>query len=383
MIGALILAGLLAQPPQMGASDTPLPPIVQSIDRAAILARDPRALPRAEKDTWRNFEFARYGDEPVKSQIARAKDAILGGDFVGALSELLAVLEARPDFPPALHMTGILYWRLQRYGDSAAMLERYVDVAPERIGETRVLGHDLYTLGLYAEARAHYERVLEKVPGDVEALRGLALTLWRSGDTDAALARLARGLEIAPGNADLWSWKAAIAFDAGENEAAREAAERALSIDAFEARTWFTLARVLDETGREPAAAAARARFEALSRSASAVRRAEARLLVDPKAPALIADWLDARVAHGAPGPLRAALQQISRYPELRRDPVVVRAELDACRLLADRERGGAAAVALEKAAGEDARAWRSLLAWFETVGDSTGAARAGAHLGH
>ena len=57
-------------------------------------------MPRAEKDTWRNFEFARYGDEPVKSQIARAKDAAtsLDGDLrtmvVDRRTEVLAASEA-------------------------------------------------------------------------------------------------------------------------------------------------------------------------------------------------------------------------------------------------------------------------------------------------
>jgi tetratricopeptide (TPR) repeat protein len=382
VIAACVLALFATQAPAAPAQDTSAPSAQTRVDRSAFLHRDPARLPRAAPDAWKGFDVAKFSEREVLEPIARARDAILRSDFLAALGELLDVLEKRPDFPPALHMGGVLYYRLQRYGDSATLLARYLEVAPERVGDTRVLGHDLYTLGRYAEARAHYERVLARAPKDVEALRGLALSLWRAGDAEAALAQLARALELAPRNDDLWSWKAAIAFDTGDDKSAREAAERAIGIDPFEARTWFTLARILDESGEEAPARSARARFEALSRTSAAVRHAEARLLLEPDSPARMSAWLEALTAHGAPLPIRQGLQRLTLTPRVARDPGVLRAELQACRALSDEERGRAAARDLEAVAGEDERSWRALLAWFEEYGDGDGARRARSHLG-
>jgi len=375
-----IAASQAASAVQSSAGGDSITPAMR-IDRAAILAVDPQRLPHASDDTWKDFDIAKFEDAIVLDRIARAREAIVRADFALALGELHEILRRAPDFPPALHMSGVLYYRLQRYGDSAHMLARYVEIAPERVGETRMLGHDLYSLGRYDEAQAHYERVLAKAPHDFEALRGLALSLWRLGDGAGALVKLGRVTELAPRNDEAWSWKASIAFDLGDLKIARESAERALSFDAHEPRTWFTLARILEEEGQTEAAATARSRFEALSQSVARVRNAETRLLLDPDDAQRFVAWLDACVAHGAPGAIRVALQRLSLAPRLLENVSVSRAELDACRALRDLDRGAATARTLELRASDDQRAWRALHDWFESIGDAAGAARARARL--
>lgn len=379
----------LAQAPALPAIDDvesggparPVAAAARAVNRVAILARDPRAFARAPEGAWRNFDMAQFRDDAVVQSVLRARDDILRGDLVAALGELHGILAVRLDFPPALHMSGVIYFRLQRYGDSAEMMRRYVEVAPERLGDTRVLGHDLYTLGRYGEALAHYERVLERAPNDAEAWRGSALAAWRLGEPKDALARLDKAIALAPKNDEFRSWKAAILFDEGELDAAKAAAESAIALDSYEPRTWFTLARVLEESGENAGATTARARFARLAATAAAVRAAETRLVLEPDVPARVADWIDACTAFGAPGPLRGALQRVSQWPLVLEDAQVLRAELEACRVLRDPERGGAAARALESRAGDDLRCWSALAAWYESIVDEAGLARARSRL--
>jgi hypothetical protein len=77
---------------------------------------------------------------------------------------------------------------------------------------------------------------------------------------------------------------------------------------------------------------------------------------------------------------VRGALQRVAQNPRVAQAPGVLRPELDACRLLRDEDRGRAAARELERVAGDDAPAWRSLLAWYEAVNDAAGVERARAH---
>ncbi|MBL8858211.1 MAG: tetratricopeptide repeat protein [Planctomycetes bacterium] len=382
MIAALILAlfplpGVLRE----ARAEDPFIVVGKNLDRDAVLRRDPRALPHAAAGKWAGFDVAAYENAEVSARLESVSRDILRSDHVAALNGLFALAEAEPDFPPALHMLGVLYFRLQRYGDSAYMLERYVALVPNRVGDTRVLGHDLYTLGRYEEAREHYAKVLAHAPADVEAQRGMALTLWRLGEFDAALALLNVAIERAPTNDELWSWKATIAFDAGETQAARTAAERALELDAFEPRTWYALARILDELGEAEPAAAARARFERLAAASTAVRHAEARLLFAPDQAELLARWMDTLLALGHPGRVRAALRRIEDSRAAGTLPgrsarLVARVALGRA--------GEAAELAreLERDAGDDRRAWIALLRWFEARDDATGVARAQGRLG-
>ena len=144
------------------------------------LRRDPRRLPRAESASAASSDAAPPG-------MRGALLAIRERDLPRALARLYAVLDARPDYPPALYEAGVVYFRLQRYGDAAAVLERFLEVAPDRVGDTRALGHCYYSLGDYARAKAHYERVLAASPRVAEAWRGLALSEMHLGDLPHAI----------------------------------------------------------------------------------------------------------------------------------------------------------------------------------------------------
>jgi tetratricopeptide (TPR) repeat protein len=343
--------------------------------RVATLARDPRTLPKSDTGRWKHFDPARLAPGEMPPEMSRARDAILDGDMPSALVALYRVLDAQPDFPPALHQMGVLYFRLQRYGDSIVPLERYVALLPERVGETRVLGHDYYSLGRYREARAHYERVVARVPGDVEALRGLALSTWRLGDADKALELLARVVEIAPGHGEAWAWRAQILFDRGDAQEALDAAQRARQLDPFEPRAWFLLGRALLELGREEEGEQAQRRFEELSAATQEIRRLQNRLLYAPHELSLLRSLAD---VHARTGNVALARETLGRLVRERPDDVELRIfALDVHERLGDVDGAKLAAEMLETKGASDARAWKRLEIHYASIGDLTNAARA------
>lgn len=354
--------------------------------RAEVVRFDPARLPRADPCAWNDLSaelaLAPNGGADLLLPIHAAQAAALRGDFVGALDPLLGLLVARPDFPPALHLASVLYFRLQRYGDSSVLMRRYVEIAPERIGDTRILGHDLYSLGRYEEARAHYEIVVARAPKDVEARRGLALTLWRLGDAAQALNLLDEVIAQAPEHDEAWSWKAQILFDTGATEAALGAAERARELDPFEPRMWFVLGQILEELGRQADARAARQQFAAVSAQAREALALERLFAADPDRSEALVDLVDFYVRCSNPKKIRGALERLRQSKDAGSRPLL-RARLDALVALgrwteaALAQEGLRCAADLERCAAEDERAWASLERYYAAIGDAARLANA------
>lgn len=389
MIGLSLLVALAAQAPATApvVRTQEVPPkkrVVSLADDFVSVSRmsvveallvDPNRLARAAPGAWKDFDPARITDRASIALLDMARRDILRGNFHGALCSTLTLLRRQPDFPPALHMSGILYYRLQRYGDSAVTLRRYLEVAPTRVGDTRVLGHDLYTLGRYGEARAHYELVLAAAPDDVEARRGLALSVWRAGDAARALSELDAVLAREPRNDEAWGWKAQILFDAGDDVAALEAARRASELDPSDPRTWFLLARLHAEAGRDEEAASAEARFAELSAKVQALRVAERALLQSPDDVARAVDVLECQRRLGDRRRLSAGLEQLRAFGS---DACAVhRATLDALLDLGRAAEGAPVAKALRRCVREELDGWRALARYYAVAGDATDAAYA------
>jgi Flp pilus assembly protein TadD len=294
------------------------------------------------------------------------RDALVDGDMPRALVVLYSILDAVPEFPPALHQLGVLYFRLQRYGDSLVAFERFLAVVPHKIGETRALGHDYYSLGRYADARAHYERVIAASPKDAEAVRGLALANMRLGDTDKSLALLKRALELDPKLDEAWTWMAQILFDRDELDAALEAAGHARDLAPFEPRPWFLLGQILMELGRDNEGLGARARFDELTAAAQEVRSLETRLLYDPHQPLLYGRLTE---IHRGTGNVAKARESLAKLLRERPDDVSLRIyALDVLMKLGDAAGAKLAAAVLEHKGVDDPEAWKHLEEYYASV---------------
>lgn len=348
----------------------------ESDARDAVLARDPAALPRAAADRWKGFDPAQLAPDDWPREFLEAHADLKRGDLPAAIGHLFAVLDASPDFPPALHQLGVLYFQLQRYGDARTCFERYVAVVPHRLGDTRGLAHALYSLGRYEEARAHYERVLAAAPDDVEALRGLALARYRLGDVEGALADLSRVLDREPKHADAWTWKSQVLLDLDKPIDACAAAERARDLTPWSPRAWFALSSALNEMGREAEARAARERFQLLSRYDQAIRRLQAHLEREPGDFEARRTLVNMQAEVGDRSAVRANL---ARLMADRPGDVAVRIfALDVCDKTGDTAAGDVAAQDLARVGEDSVSAWKRLETWYALRRDRTKQIEAG-----
>jgi tetratricopeptide (TPR) repeat protein len=335
---------------------------------SATTTLDPRDLPRAEQGRWKGFDPAKLDRSSLPAGMELVQQSLRAGDYPRSLSALHAVLKASPDFPPAWHQLGVLYFRLQRYGDAVLCMERYLELVPDRVGDTRVLAHGYYSLADYPRAKAHYERVLAKNPDEVEALRGHALACMRLGELETALAELERVLVLDPKHEDAATWRAQILYDLERLDAALQAATQARDLDPYQPKPWYLLARIAGELEQPKLAEAAQRRFEELAAISQSLRSVENRLLYKPTDLQLLTTLAQLHRNAGNLPKLRESLARIyAIYPE----SIDLRLwGLDLLEGLGDREGARLLAQKLEQMGAEDVRVWERLERFYAQIKD-------------
>ena len=341
-----------------------------------VLARDPAALPAAAAERWADWDPDVAPEGELRDGFVAAVRPYLAGHLPASLAALYELLERAPDYPPAWHQMGVVYFRLRRYGDAATAFERFLRVAPDEVAKTRAYAHSLYSLGRYEEAAAAYARILAAAPGMVEALRGAALTRLRLGDDEGALAGLERVLDIAPDHVEAWTWKARVLFDLERTEDSLAAARKARDLDPYDARPWFQLAQAHFDLGQDEEGEAARARFLELDAIAQETRLLDARLLYDPARPDLLLALVDAHRRALDASRARKALERLTRLDPARFE---WRAHaLEVLEGLGSAEGAAWAAQALETHCAEVADAWKLLQGYYGRRKDRVRQVRAG-----
>ncbi|MFN0009523.1 MAG: tetratricopeptide repeat protein [Planctomycetota bacterium] len=332
------------------------------------LRRDPRTLEKAEPGRWRDFGVD--SDEQSGVVPAGMRDAVLAihqRDLPLALERLYGVLEKEPDYPPALYEMGVVYFRLQRYGDAAATLERLLEAAPALLARTRVLGHCYYSLGDYARAKEHYQRVLALSPREIEAIRGLALSELHLGAPEQAEKLLDELLGIDPRHAEAWAWKAQVLLDLERPDAALAAASRARDLDPWQPRPWFLLGRILLDLGREKEGVEAQERYRALSAAAQEAHTIESRLEYAPHDPVLLRRLVD---IHASTGDIRSARRALARLVVERPTDVDLRIlAVDVLERMRDAEGARIAAEALADRCSGEWKTWERLERYYARTG--------------
>lgn len=328
-----------------------------------ILDRKPTEWKRAEPDTWKDWSAENMPPEELQPFLVRSIQAYRAGDMPASLLALFELLDVAPDFPSALHQSGVIYFRLRRYGDAIFAFERYLEVAPSRVGDTRALGHCYYTLGDYEAAKDHYEKVLALQPESVEALRGYGLTWMRLGDSERALEELQRVLAIDPRHANAATWMAQILYDEERVEEALESAQRARDLDPFEPRAWFLLSQIFFDLEREEEGESAHVRFKTLNQIAQEIRAAEARLLYDPRQPAVYSRLID---LNRQAGNLLAVGRWLNRWHQVEPDRIAVPiAQLDLAIEMKDAQAAELLAKNLRTLGANEVAAWERLARYY------------------
>lgn len=95
------------------------------------------------------------------------------GRYEEATTELRAVLEAYPDYAPALHELGLVYGFTGQFDESLEALQRAVTLEPADLKGRNDLALTYAMLGMNDEARAGFETVLEMDPTNAVALRNI------------------------------------------------------------------------------------------------------------------------------------------------------------------------------------------------------------------
>lgn len=329
-------------------------------DPLAVLAWSPVDWPVAAEGRWEGWDP--QGAEPprqaARAALGRALAAVAQRDYPAALGAWFALLEAEPEYPPALYQAGVVYFRLRRYSDAAIAFERYLRIAPGRVGDTRALGHCHYSLGRYAEAADHYERVLAE--GETAGVQfGLALARLRLGEEQAARLSLERVIELDGAHAEAFTWLAQLHFDAGRLEEARAVLGEAQALDAFAPRPWFLRARLLVEFGEEVDGEAAHRRFQELERVAQEARTLEGKLLHRPRLASVHLRLVELHVRAGDLVRVRGALDRWRSVEPESVGPWV--AALGAWEVLGRFGDARRTAEGLARIAGESAEAWGAL----------------------
>lgn len=376
---AFALAAFATAPAHATQGDEPAEVVADAfldVPRLAALRRDPRGLPRATPERRKELALRATDATQLPPAIVAAAQLVARHDIPGALGELYRALDADPDLPLALHELGVLYFRMQRYGDALVAFERFLEVVPERVGDTRALGHCYYSLGRYETARDHYTRVLAAAPASVEALRGLALSWMRLGDSARALELLTRVLTLDPKHADAQMWVAQILYDQEQLEPALAAAEKARALAPHLPRAWFLLGQIHGELGHAAESRDALKRYEFLAHNAQEIRALEGRLLLDPGPLDLVCRLVELYRASGDSAGARTWIRRA--LDDAPASYTVRKLALESFDALGDDKAAAEAARALEERFPDEAETWRLLENHFKRVGDRSNQLRAG-----
>jgi tetratricopeptide (TPR) repeat protein len=159
------------------------------------------------------------------------------GDFEEAERLLRKALEYRPMDASWIADLGTTVWRLHRFDEAVALVEKSIELEPRLEGNYRVLGAwNSYVLGNLDQSVYYMRRAYEVNP-EVGELAGFVGASYASlGMREEAMAWKERALETSPTNSMAWTMAASIHMRLGEHEASREYEAEAIRLRGWEYR---------------------------------------------------------------------------------------------------------------------------------------------------
>ncbi|MCW2247506.1 tetratricopeptide (TPR) repeat protein [Azospirillum fermentarium] len=207
----------------------------------------------------------------IHDTLTLALNRHMAGQFAEAEALYARVLDAAPDHPDALHLSGMLLGQAGRFDVGLERVARAVALRPEAADFRINRAVLLEAAGHHADALDAARRAMALNPAFAEGWTDLSALLRGAGRTDAAIAALDRAIRLNPALdpardrlALLLREKGRLMVDMGRNREALPTLERAAALAPLDADIAFWQANALYAHGRLDRAAAAYGRAAAV-----------------------------------------------------------------------------------------------------------------------
>ena len=246
---------------------------------------------------------ARERDFTIGDAMALANQALRSRQFEAALQIYRQVLQVAPDYPDALHFSGLIAFQQDRDEEAVALIRRSLQVAPDFAGYWNNYGNVLKELGHLEEATSAYEKAVALQPDFADAHHNLGVLARQRDDLEGAIAEyekalavdanrpdtclnlgnalekldrldesasaFQRAIDLKPDNPAAFAPLGHLRFRQGRLEEAIEAVARVINLEPKDPRSYTVLAGIFHMQGRVDEA------FEVYERA----------LAIDPKSP--------------------------------------------------------------------------------------------------
>jgi tetratricopeptide (TPR) repeat protein len=176
-----------------------------------------------------------------------------------AYNETIRLYEMKPEEPNAWTSRGYILLRMGRYDESAAALDRAIELIPDGDKETIAFfwlkkAFALDAMNRSEEAGVAYEKVIELDPDDPRGWRGRASRLLSLGKIEEALAAYEKIIDLNPPQSDVlsgaWSGKARALKGLGKYNESLEAFDKVIELGTLPFFAWADKGDLLLELGR-------------------------------------------------------------------------------------------------------------------------------------
>lgn len=219
---------------------------------------------------------------PADGRLQSALRAYAAGEYTRAESDLRAGIELEPERADLHLRLGIILYKLQRWGDAVASLEKSLSIDGSTVGSLQVIGHCYYELGKLDEALNWYNKVIDKNPAAREAWRGKGITLEKLGRYDEAEDALRKAVNMNPKSASAHLWLARVLIKKKEPGSAMPWLEQAKRVDPFDWEVEFELSRAQMALGNTSAAKISKERSDFLRGHREVINNLKKKLLANP-----------------------------------------------------------------------------------------------------
>jgi predicted O-linked N-acetylglucosamine transferase (SPINDLY family) len=168
--------------------------------------------------------------DSLQSRVREGMRLQQAGDLEGARDAYEAVLQAAPDHPDALHLSGLVALQLGDPDRAVRRIQRAVDLAPDHPVLRNNLGLALHRSGTLVAAAGQLQKALDLREGYAGAHMNLGAVFSDLGDREGALEHALRAVELDPQRAEAWFNLGLFLLDRVELPQAVEAFRRALEL---------------------------------------------------------------------------------------------------------------------------------------------------------